>query len=158
MEKLALKTKKLNPDESLPPTIELTVRYLLEKAAATRRTEVSAEPAQVPSFKSARVFNQPPNFVDRTTVNLVSPAAPTPTRPTTFSCPPDDDTSVHPPTQTTFQVSSTTNCANVANNIDVVELEDFDEDFDDNGPSSHMQGNDDASRPGTRLPHAPPSR
>lgn len=59
VEKVAAKAKKLSPDESLPPTIELTVRYLLAKAAGSQPTAVGNDSVQVPKLKSDSVLPSP---------------------------------------------------------------------------------------------------
>ena len=162
VEKLALKTKKLHPDESLPPTIELTVRYLLAKAAATTlRAGVSNESVQAAQPKPARIFSSLTASTHDTTHNLLSSDAPTTARPTNPSTiPRDDESSLRPSSQTTFQLSSTTyggDNGDVANkkpnNVDIVDIEDFDEDeFDGHEPrTTRMNGGDDAVMTSARV-------
>jgi hypothetical protein len=135
VEKVAAKAKTLNPDESLPPTIELTVRFLLAKAATTPRAGASNESVQAPQPKPARVFTSPAVPTSppaRTTANVLSPTAPTTARPTTFSSP---ELSV--PDSKRFQSSSTAG----GSTVDVVDIEDFDDDFDDHDPTNRVAGN-----------------
>lgn len=147
VEKLAAKTKKLNPDQSLPPSIELTVRYLLAKAETIPRVRVGNESAQAPQPKPAQAYSSTavaPPLPPSTVEYLSSSATPTTARPTTLSSAlelsvlgddeddDDDETSFHP-----SSVTKTTGGASNVKEEDEVDIEDFDDDnFDDYAPTN----------------------
>lgn len=147
VEKLAAKTKKLNPDHSLPSSIELTVRYLLAKAETIPRVRIGNESAQAqaPQPKPARAHSSTavaPPAHPSTEGYFPSSAAPTPARPTTLSSALErsalgddddkDETSFHP-----SSAAKTTGGAGNAKQEDVVDIEDFDDDdFDDYAPTT----------------------
>jgi len=137
--KLAAKAKNLNPNDSPPPTLDVTVRYLIAKAAAASRTRVGDyDSAQAPPSKPPRIFGSPPAPASLSTRMAISPAPhePAPARSTTFSSAelvPLEG--VGEPCYRTFAQGFQASSAAVhskdgGGNNDIFETEDFDDDFD----------------------------
>ena len=140
IDKLAAKAKKLNPSEAPQPTLELAVRYLTAKAAAASGTGIGDdESAQAPPSKPTRVTGSAPAPGSLSPRTAISPAPrkPAPAQPTTIS---KADRALlegvgEPRSRTPAQGFQTSSAAvqskDGGGNTDILETEDFDDDFDD---------------------------